>query len=279
MGWSRATLWAVNSVDVVSEQVRRAAGPAARIVGDGTFDDPENARIIYLAAGGLVLLAVLLGLGTWYWWRTSKVEHPALGPLEVMGTRGWRKADYNTRARELEAARPANAIHEAEPVADDELDLAAIATSEPVAFDDFSDLLPAEPVAEPVMAEPAAEVVAEPAAEVVAGSDPIELDTAVEDAPADEPAAVDEPAAGEPDSIELATAVEAAPADASPSRGIIVIDTSPSKPVAEQLSLDDAAADAADSDPEGDGSDDGDDADDSGDGDHFDPLLRLNAAD
>jgi hypothetical protein len=79
----------------------------AHLVSTGSFEDPQNARVIYLAAGGLVLLAVLLGVGTWWWWRNAKVEHPALAPLEVMGTRRWTKSDHPDQQRRLESARPA----------------------------------------------------------------------------------------------------------------------------------------------------------------------------
>ena len=116
-------------------QVRRAAA----VLAEGSFDDPENARIILLAAGGLVLLAVLVGLGTLWWWRTVKVEHPALAPLEVMGTRSWWKGDYTSRRRRLEDARPAGAQpFDAVPASsDDPVDLEAAALASPPEFDDL----------------------------------------------------------------------------------------------------------------------------------------------
>ena len=55
------------------------------LIAEGNFQDPHNARLLYLASGGLLLLGLALGIGTWLWWRSSKVEHPALGPLEVIG--------------------------------------------------------------------------------------------------------------------------------------------------------------------------------------------------
>jgi hypothetical protein len=78
----------------------------AGLIASGTFDDPANARVIYLAVAGLLLLATLLAVGTWWWWRSSKVEHPVLGPLEVMSTRRWWKGDFHDRQRRLEAVRP-----------------------------------------------------------------------------------------------------------------------------------------------------------------------------
>lgn len=209
------------------------------ILAEGTFEDPQNARIIYLAVAGLLLLAIVLGVGTWYWWRTSKVEHPALGPLEMMGTRTWRKGDFNSRARRLEDSRPANAIHEAEPVDDrDELDLDALGKLEPAQFDDFSDLLPAAAAAAPV---------------ALATVD------APDDAPAVEAVSVEavsvEPVSEEPVSEE--------PVVAPAKQGVIVIDTAPSSAPAQQLTFDEPAAEPA--------------ADDD-DPDHFDPLLRLNVS-
>lgn len=72
----------------------------------GQFTDTRHARLIYLAAAGLFVVGVALGVGTWWWWRSAKVEHPALGPLEVMGTRRWRRSDFQERARRLDAVRP-----------------------------------------------------------------------------------------------------------------------------------------------------------------------------
>lgn len=109
----------------------------AAIVGAGNFKDPHNARIIYLAVVGLFVLAVLLAVGTFVWWRQTKVEHPALGPLEVMGSKRWWKSDYTTRTMQLEGARPPVASG-GDDVAAEPVDLEAVMTAEP---DDFSDLV------------------------------------------------------------------------------------------------------------------------------------------
>lgn len=102
------------------------------------FDDPENARTILLMAGGLVLLGVLVAVGTVWWWRSTEVEHPALGPLEVMSTRKWWNGDYNARHRRLEAARPMGAEAAAAPT-DEPLDLQAAERDDPPQFDDLAD--------------------------------------------------------------------------------------------------------------------------------------------
>lgn len=128
---ARATLWPVKSV-VAAGQLRVRAGALW-----GTqITDPENERLIYLSAGGLLLLAIALAVGTVWWWRNSRVEHPALGPLEVMGTRSWWKGDWTARRRRLDEVRPVGA----DPVeGDEQVDLAAVATSEALPFDDLVD--------------------------------------------------------------------------------------------------------------------------------------------
>ncbi len=104
------------------------------------FEDPENARIIYLAAGGLMLIAVLVIIGTVWWWRSVAVEHPSLGPLEVMGTKSWFKGDHNTRQDVLDSVRPDGA----EPgdtslIVPDPVDLLEMDRTRPLDFDDLLD--------------------------------------------------------------------------------------------------------------------------------------------
>lgn len=129
---ARATLWPVMVVAAAGRIRLRAIGA----LWGAQIEDAANARTIYIAVGGLLLLAVAVAVGTTWWWRNSSVEHPALGPLEVMGTRSWWKGDWTARRRRLDAARPAGA----EPETDGEaVDLTAVVTDQPLAFDDLAD--------------------------------------------------------------------------------------------------------------------------------------------
>lgn len=87
----------------------------------GSFNDPENARTIHLVAGLLVLIAVVLSVWTVWWWRTTRSEHPSLGPLEVMGSRKWRSAEPGLRRVRLDAARPVEEFDESIATYDDRL--------------------------------------------------------------------------------------------------------------------------------------------------------------
>ncbi len=111
----------------------------AAMLAEGSFADPTNARTVYLAAGGLLLLALALGIGTWLWWRSAKVEHPALGPLEVMSRRQWMLDDFTGRRRRLDAARPAGAAPQFLPPEPVDLEAADAERSE--RFDDLADPL------------------------------------------------------------------------------------------------------------------------------------------
>ncbi|MEQ1873453.1 MAG: hypothetical protein ABL953_06975 [Ilumatobacteraceae bacterium] len=112
---------------------------AAMMLLADSFEDPERARTIYLAAGGLVLVALLVIAGTVWWWRSAAVEHPALGPLEVMGTKSWWKSDHSDRRDRLESVRPDGA----EPgdtslIVPDPVDLLDDDRTRPLDFDDLA---------------------------------------------------------------------------------------------------------------------------------------------
>lgn len=105
------------------------------------FEDPERARVIYMAAAGLVLIALLVIAGTVWWWRSAAVEHPALAPLEVMGTKSWWKGDHGDRRSRLDSVRPDGA----EPgdtslIVPDPVDLLETDRTRPLDFDDLLDL-------------------------------------------------------------------------------------------------------------------------------------------
>ncbi len=102
------------------------------------FSDPTNERIILLSAAGLFVVGVALLVGTILWWRRGRQEHPALAPLEVMGTRRWAKAPEGDRHRRLERVRiVGHQLGPDEPVRPEPVDLQALVRSVPQAFDDL----------------------------------------------------------------------------------------------------------------------------------------------
>lgn len=233
----------------------------AGLIADGSFDDPENARIIYIAAGGLVLVAALLGVGTWLWWRSAKVEHPSLAPLEVMSTRRWWKGDFTERRRRLDEVRPQS----------DDADAAEVAVAVPVDLDQvmlrddphsFDDLLDPAAVAAVVVADDAvaADDDADDADVGVAAdggeaADDVVADDSVGDAEAvaeaDEPVAEAEPMAVEGESVAEAEsdtedesiAVEGADEPVVAAAESVAVDDEP-------IAVGDDAASGADAEPQ-----------------------------
>ena len=57
----------------------------------------------------LALAAAMVALAVWLV-RATRRDAPALGPLEVMGDRSWRRADQSSRLTALAAARPTGAL-------------------------------------------------------------------------------------------------------------------------------------------------------------------------
>jgi hypothetical protein len=148
----------------------------------GDFNDPTNERLIYLSAAGLVVVGIGLLVGTIWWWRRGRQEHPALAPLEVMGARAWAHAPEGERKRRLEQARlSGTGVLADEPIAAEPLDLEALVRSVPQAFDDLRE--PSALIALPAVAEAADE----PGADVAAadGAEPVADESAKQ---ADEPA-------------------------------------------------------------------------------------------
>jgi hypothetical protein len=157
---------------VTVQSIRRVQ---AVVVGSN-FNDPTNERLIFLSAAGLAVVGIVLLVGTILWWRRGRQEHPALAPLEVLGSRAWTKAPEGDRRRRLEKVRiGGTGAGPDEPVRSEPLDLEALVRSVPQAFDDLKEpgevIEADEPVIEPVVVgEPAADG-AEPA---VAG-EPVEV--------------------------------------------------------------------------------------------------------
>lgn len=122
------------------------------------LSESETALRVFLAAGGLILLGILFLVLTIWWWRSTKPESPALGPLEVMSERKWFTAAESERRRLIEQHRPEGAA--AAFVAPEPVDLSVLARTAPSSFDDLRDPYEA----------PAAEVLDPEAAELVSAA-------------------------------------------------------------------------------------------------------------
>jgi hypothetical protein len=104
------------------------------------FTDPAHERLIWLAAGGLVVLGVGLAVLTWFWWRSTKGEHAALAPLEVMGDRSWSKLTHVEQTRRLEGVRlRGEGDVEPDPAPAEPVDLDEALRSFQPGFDDLRD--------------------------------------------------------------------------------------------------------------------------------------------
>jgi hypothetical protein len=111
--------------------------------GGRRITDAENTRTVYLVVAALVLLALALAVFTWWFWRSTRREHEALAPLEVMSDRKFVTSDSLTRQVLLDGNRPVGA--------------APLAPGAP------------EPLILPVDDEPASPADDEPATTVIAG--------------------------------------------------------------------------------------------------------------
>jgi hypothetical protein len=102
------------------------------------FTDPDNARLLYLAAGGLALAGLVLLAVTVWWWRSSRVESPVLAPLEVMGWRRWAKSTWSERKRLVDQVRPDDSLALSDaPIPPEEIDLRQLLATTPESFDDL----------------------------------------------------------------------------------------------------------------------------------------------
>lgn len=112
--------------------------------------EAEASLRVSLAAGGLALLGVALLALTIWWWRNTRPEPPALGPLEVMSERRWAKSRDTDRSRLIDGHRPHGAFAlDGRRAAPEPIDLSVLARNLPSGFDDLK-----EPVPVPVVAEP-----------------------------------------------------------------------------------------------------------------------------
>lgn len=102
------------------------------------LSDANADRIIYLVAAGLVLLGLALAVATVWWWRSTRPEHPALGPLEMMGERRFRRSSDAERRQIIANSRPPGAKPLiTEPPVPRPIDLAVLADAAPTGFDDL----------------------------------------------------------------------------------------------------------------------------------------------
>lgn len=111
-------------------------------------DDAANRTVVMLVIGLVVLGVALLAITFWFW-RTSRPEHPALGPLEVMGSERFWRRDAVEQLELLDSARPAGAEpersvahallpHGPRPTPQD-LDAQLAELGVPLSFDDLQD--------------------------------------------------------------------------------------------------------------------------------------------
>ena len=136
----------------VSSPVQVAAGRAAVRAMAGDFTDPKHARLVLLAAGGLAAVGLLLLAGTIVWWRNSRVEHPALAPLEMMSVRRFAKAADGEQRRLLDEVRPEGAVV-APAIRHERVDLRGDVSTAASRADNFDDLRDAEAATLAALAE------------------------------------------------------------------------------------------------------------------------------
>lgn len=109
--------------------------------------DDAKARTVLALVVLLVLAAVALAAVTAWFWRTTRPEHPALGPLEVMSSQRFWFRDTAEQVRRLEAARPEGAEPERTaagvllphglPDPERAIDLEEAPLAMPIGFDDL----------------------------------------------------------------------------------------------------------------------------------------------
>ena len=128
----------VRGAEMMSSGLMGAMHIGAIVAAD--LSDHGADRRIYLVVAGLAVLGIGMTAATVWWWRTTRPEAPALGPLEVMSDKQWRTASDAEQQRLLAEHRPVGApapvdqIDRGEPI-----DLDEHAAHEPTSFDDLRD--------------------------------------------------------------------------------------------------------------------------------------------
>jgi hypothetical protein len=110
----------------------------AAALGDELTENEASVRI-FLTAGGLAVLGLALTLFTIWWWRATRPEPPALGPLEVMSDRRWQSSSDSERMRLINMHRPPGAAALDVRMAPVPIDLSVLARDLPSGFDDLRD--------------------------------------------------------------------------------------------------------------------------------------------
>lgn len=239
-----------------------------RAAADSLTED-EAKRQLYFAAGGLVLLGVVLLIGTIWWWRSTRPESPALAPLEVMSGRRWSHASEAERRRLADGVRPHPGPADAEAPVPIPLDEARVEDPEGDRFDDlreFDGMLGLEGAAASAVAASAVEP---------AGS---EVDDGASEA--------------DTDGAEASSASVAPDSNGQAASSVVSTEAADEALAGDEVAVDPAAANgqivdgenAADDDDLAAVGDEDDDDDDVGESDEthmiaIDPLLRLSRPD
>ena len=78
----------------------------APVLGSGPTVFASTARVVAALATALVLIGIALFVVGVRLVKATRTDHAALGPLEVLGDRAWRRHDAERRAHVLDKARP-----------------------------------------------------------------------------------------------------------------------------------------------------------------------------
>ena len=81
--------------------------PAALLA--DSANDPDSTRKVYMLAGGLAVLGLVLIAITVWFWRNTRHDPELLGPLEAMGARKFSRLDSRSQLQLLDSVRPADA--------------------------------------------------------------------------------------------------------------------------------------------------------------------------